>query len=113
MIWQQGRRSADVFYVDTHTHLYEAVYDEDRDAVLTRAEEAGATRMIMAAEDVATSETLVAMADRYACLYGAVGIHPGDVDEAKEEDLAALDELLGRADRSKIIAVGEIGLDYY
>ncbi|MGI6076973.1 MAG: TatD family hydrolase [Fastidiosipilaceae bacterium] len=100
-------------YVDTHTHLYDKVYDQDRQAVFERAIEAGVTRMIMAAEDVETSRSLLELTQKHNFLYGAVGIHPGDVDKAKPQHINILDEILAGADRSKIVAIGEIGLDYY
>ncbi|MFW5748742.1 MAG: TatD family hydrolase [Chloroflexota bacterium] len=96
--------------IDTHCHLNFDAYDDDRDAVIQRAVKAGVRRMIIPATDLTTSREAIALAEQYDGIYAAVGIHPNstaDFDESLIDQIAAL------ADHPKVIAIGEIGLDYY
>ncbi|MFN8375239.1 MAG: TatD family hydrolase [Anaerolineae bacterium] len=95
--------------VDTHCHINFHQYDEDREAVLTRAADAGVTRIIIPAIDVETSTQIVHMSAQYPNLYATVGVHPNDVANVDETTIAQLAELA----QSSVAAVGEIGLDYY
>ena len=98
--------------VDTHCHLDFSRFDRDRDDVIRRAEEAGVTRIVIPGIDLPTSRKAIALAERYKGVYAAVGIHPNSGKEAYrgKETLAKLREL---AEHPEVIAVGEIGLDYY
>ena len=95
---------------DTHAHLHDVAFDADRDAALTRARAAGVARLLAVGTDVESSRQAVALADAHADVYAAVGIHPHDAAQADDGALARL-AALGRA--PKVVAVGEIGLDYY
>lgn len=97
-------------FVDTHCHLTDAQFDADRDAVIARAMEAGVTRIVTLATDVASSRAAVELADHHPQVYGAVGIHPEAVRQASLDDLKIVREL---AAHPKVVAIGEIGLDYY
>ena len=96
--------------VDTHAHLDDARFDKDRDAAIARAAEAGVGFIINPGADMASSRKAVEIADSHECVYAAVGVHPHD---AKTFDAAALDELRRLAAHPKVVAIGEIGLDYY
>lgn len=96
--------------VDTHCHLDFPDYDEDRDQVVQAAREAGVVAMITIGIDLASSRRAVELAERYPEVYAAVGIHPLS---AAEVTPAALDELRRLARHPRVVAVGEIGLDYY
>jgi len=96
--------------VDTHAHLHDALFAEDRDAALVRARAAGVLRVVTIGTDVSTSREAVALAGRHPDVYAAVGIHPHDAATA---DPAALAELASLAHAPKVVAIGEIGLDYY
>jgi TatD DNase family protein len=97
-------------FFDTHCHLTDHAFDADRDAVIQRAREAGVTRMLTLATDVVSSRAAIELAERFACVYAAVGIHPESVREAETGDLRLVREL---AQHPKVIAIGEIGLDFY
>ncbi len=96
--------------IDTHAHLGFDSFDEDRELVIQRAIESGVSAIITIGTDVATSEQAVHLADKYATVFAAVGIHPTDCKEVTENDFSAIRKMAGH---EKVIAIGEIGLDYY
>ncbi len=95
---------------DTHAHLQGSEFAADRDAALARAREAGVARLLVVGADVESSRQAVALAGAHADVYAGVGIHPHDAAQADEGALAGI-AALARAE--KVVAVGEIGLDYY
>ncbi len=96
--------------IDTHCHLNFDSYDADREVVIARAAAAGVTRVINPGVDRATSEAAVALAASHAGIYAAVGIHPNDTATFTENDLRWIETL---ASGTKVVAIGEIGLDYH
>lgn len=96
--------------IDSHCHLNFNVFDEDRAGVLARAQEAGVIAFINPGTNLHDSRQIVAMAGTIPNLYAAVGFHP---NEALDFDEAALAELRRLAGHPKVVAIGEIGLDYY
>jgi TatD DNase family protein len=96
--------------VDTHAHLQFPEFAEDREAALARARAAGVGVILTVGADVPSSRAAVAFAAAHADVYAAVGIHPHDAATADAEALAAV-AALARA--PEVVAVGEIGLDYY
>jgi TatD DNase family protein len=96
--------------VDTHAHLHDPAFDADRPAVLARARAAGVAGFLTIGTDVATSEAAVALAAAEPDVYAAVGIHPHD---ARTADAGALARIAALAAGPKVVAIGEIGLDYY
>lgn len=96
--------------IDTHCHINFDSYDTDRDAVIARAEEAGVDRIINPAIDIQTSQTVLSLCERYEGLYAAVGIHPNDTANLTQADL---DRIAALAEQPRVVAIGEIGLDYY
>ncbi len=96
---------------DTHAHLHFPEFDGDLPAVLQRARAAGVRWMLTIGTSVETSRAAVALAGREPDIYAAVGIHPHDASEA---DDAAFEELQKLAESSpRVVAVGEIGLDFF
>lgn len=96
--------------IDTHCHLNFDAYDEDRDQVINRAAEAGVLRVINPGVDLASSQAGIALAAQYEGVYAAVGIHPNSTADFSPSDVDALARL---ASEAKVVAIGEIGLDYY
>jgi TatD DNase family protein len=96
--------------VDSHCHLDFESFDEDREQVLANAAEAGIKRLINPGINLETSERAVALAQQYRGVYAAVGYHPYDASEINGESLTALSQL---TEQPKVVAIGEIGLDYY
>ena len=95
---------------DTHCHLDSEVFDADRPAVIGRALEAGVTRILLPGINLGSSRRCVELAAENSPLYAAVGLHP---TEAESLPADALNQLRDLARRPKVVAVGEIGLDYY
>jgi len=95
---------------EPHLHLDFDAFDDDREAVIERALAAGVQRMITIGINRATCRRAVALAERYAPVYAAVGIHPNDATEWNDD---AERELRDLAQHPKVVAIGEIGLDYY
>jgi TatD DNase family protein len=96
--------------VDTHAHLDFDQFDADRPAVLSRAAAAGVGAIVNVGADLESSRRAVELAALHPMIYAAVGMHPHD---AVKLDGAALAELRQLARRPKVVAVGEIGLDFY
>jgi TatD DNase family protein len=96
--------------VDTHAHLHDPAFEGDRAAVLARARAAGVAGFLTIGTDVETSEAAVALAAAEADVYAAVGIHPHD---ARTADRGALERIAALARAPRVVAIGEIGLDYY
>ncbi|MCY3574681.1 MAG: TatD family hydrolase [Chloroflexi bacterium] len=96
--------------VDTHCHLNFQRFDEDRAAVLQRAYEAGVERIIIPAIDLSSCIEALQLAEAQPSLYGAVGIHP---NSSRSFDSSSIDRLREFAAQPKVLAIGEIGLDYH
>ncbi len=96
--------------IDTHAHLDDARFDGDRDAMIARAREAGVEHLVTIGCDLTTSRAAVELADRYPFVYATVGVHP---HEAKQIGDSWYDDLRRLAQHKKVVAYGEIGLDYH
>lgn len=105
--------------IDTHTHLDAEEFDEDRDLVFERAKEAGVACVFLPAIDIKTSYTVLALSQKYPhYAYPMIGLHPEEVKADSKAQLAEIKKLLeaNRAHETKgtkLIAIGEVGLDYY
>ena len=95
---------------DTHAHYDDAAFDADRDVLLASLKDNGVSSVINCGVDLTTSRTTLDLAHRYDYIYAAVGFHPEDCPDVTNADFDAMRVLY---DDPKVIAVGEIGLDYY
>jgi TatD DNase family protein len=96
--------------IDSHCHLDFDVYEGQRDDVVSAALEAGVQTIINIGVDVPSSVRSVELAEQYECLYATVGVHPHD---ARTLNNAALEKLRAMVTHPRVVAIGEIGLDYY
>ena len=96
--------------IDSHAHLEMGGFDGDREAVLARAAAAGVTAIITVGTTVPDCEKAVAIARLYPQVYAAIGIHPHD---AKDIDAGTYGALRALAQQEKVVATGEIGLDFF
>lgn len=92
---------------DTHAHLGDEAFAEDRDEVMRRASQAGVRRVLAVGSDLQSSRAALACASRYEDVYAAVGVHPHEAGRFRDE-AAEVEALL---DEPKVVAVGEIGID--
>src|SRR5688500_10760770 len=95
---------------DTRAHLHLPDFDAGRDAVLARAREAGVRRMLTIGTDVPTSQAAIAIAAREPDVWASVGVHPHDAADADETVLAEIERQAGQP---RVVAIGEIGLDFF
>jgi TatD DNase family protein len=99
--------------IDSHAHLDMPHFDADRDAVIARARQAGVAAILTLGVDGASSQRAVALAQQYEGVFAAVGIHPHEAQQATPEDYKALMRLAREREANRIVAWGEIGLDYH
>jgi len=96
--------------IDTHTHLDDARYNDDREAMIARAREAGVEAFVTIGCDLATSQAAVALASQHHFVYASIGVHPHEVKHISE---SWYDEFRRLVKNKKVVAYGEIGLDYH
>lgn len=97
-------------YVDSHAHVQARQFAGDREAVIARAAAAGVTEIVCASDDESASRDAVALAERHAGVWATVGVHPHEANSADDGTLARIAEV---AASPMVVAIGEIGLDYY
>ena len=97
-------------FIDTHAHLFYPNFNEDVDEVINRAKDAGVHCIIVPATDIESSHKVIKLVEKYDFIYGAVGIHPHDTTNWQN---SIIDEISELANHEKIVAIGEIGLDYF
>jgi len=95
---------------DTHAHLHVPEFDADRAEMMARARQAGVTRMLTIGTEVPTSRAAVALAESEPDVWASVGVHPHDAAEADADVLTEIERLAGGP---RVVAVGEIGLDFF
>lgn len=95
---------------DTHAHLYAGQFDKDREAMIERAFEAGVSRIVVVGIDEDTIPLAIDLAEKYESIYATVGWHP---KEAIHYRAHHLDYLRKMSEHEKVVALGEMGLDYY
>ena len=96
--------------IDSHSHIYTPRFDADRDAVIQRAIEAGNQQLLQVGCNLPESEAVVALCEKVRGIYASVGVHPHDADTLTPSVLESLAQL---TTHPKVVAWGEIGLDFY
>jgi len=96
--------------IETHAHLDHPKFSEDLPAVIQRAHDAGVTRIISIGTGLESSRRVLELTERFPSVFAAVGVHPTDIVEEKEFFINELYEL---AKHPKVVAIGEIGIDYF
>lgn len=96
-------------FIDTHCHIYREYYD-DLDMIVDKIKKANIKKIINNGCDIQSNKEVLSSVLKYDIMYGAIGIHPENVDKYTEEDLNFIVEHIKD---KKIVAIGEIGLDYY
>jgi len=96
--------------VDSHCHLQDRKFKGEVEEVIRRAREAGVTAMVCVGFDMESSRRAIDIANSHEDIYAAIGVHPHDAKTLRPQDIDGLGAL---ADCAKVVAIGEIGLDYY
>lgn len=95
---------------DSHAHYDDEAFGEDRDNLLNRMKENGITHIVNVGASMESTKSSIALAEKYDFIYAAAGVHPSDTEELTEEKYRELCRLI---ENKRVVAVGEIGLDYY
>ena len=98
------------YIFDTHAHYDDEAFDADREEVLTGLKEQGIGTVVNVGASIASTKTTLALAEAHPFMYAAVGVHPNETAELTDADMKWLESL---AENPKVVAIGEIGLDYY
>lgn len=98
---------------ETHTHFDDKAFDEDRDEAIKAAIDAGVGKIVNVGASMDSSRTSVELALKYPEIYAAVGVHPEDCASLTEQDIQILKNYAIDRNSNKVVAIGEIGLDYY
>ncbi|NLK44977.1 MAG: TatD family hydrolase [Tissierellia bacterium] len=96
--------------IDSHAHLDDSRFDRDRDYIIKNLGKNGIVLVINIGADLKSSIASVSLAEKYPNIYGTVGVHP---HSAKDMDESTIEILRSLAKRDKVVAIGEIGLDFY
>lgn len=103
------KKSSEIF--DTHAHLCDAAFDDEREAIIADLGAHGVGAFTEIGFDLPSSRAALALAERYPQVYAAVGFHPDHSDHLRDEDVETLRQMV--ENDQKIVAIGEIGLDYH
>ena len=96
--------------LDSHAHYNDEKFDDDRDTIIKEAYNSGITTIINAGYSLESSKKAIEIANQYEFMYATVGVSPNDIEDLKGNYIEDIEEL---AKSHKVVAIGEIGLDYY
>lgn len=103
-------------FFDTHSHYNDEKFDEDREEIIKSTYESGVTRFVCAGYNIESSKKAIEMSQKYEFIYSICGISPNDIPQSEQElwkDIAEITKIVKENKTNKIVAIGEIGLDYY
>ena len=103
-------------FFDTHSHYNDEKFDEDREEIIKSTYESGVTRFVCAGYNIESSQKAIEMSQKYEFIYSICGISPNDIPQSEQElwtDIAEITKIVKENKTNKIVAIGEIGLDYY
>lgn len=98
---------------DSHAHYNDEKFSDNKEQILKEIYESGVTKLVCVGYDVETSKQAIEIANSHNFVYATVGIHPSDIPEAEEQLENELNEIENMAKNEKVVAIGEIGLDYH
>ena len=100
-------------FFDSHSHYNDEKFDEDREQILEEIYKAGVTKVIVAGYDINSSKKAVDLSKKYKYIYAICGISPNDIAETENEIEQQIEQIQKIAQSTKVVGIGEIGLDYY
>lgn len=100
-------------FFDSHAHYDDEKFNEDREEIIRAIKESGVTKFVSAGYDLKSTKTAIKLSNTYDYIYATAGISPNDVPETLEQLWKILENIEELAKNKKVVAIGEIGLDYY
>ena len=103
-------------FFDSHSHYNDEKFDEDREKIIKETYEDGITKFVCAGYDIESSKKSIEICNKYPFIYSICGVSPNDVPESLEEVesyVKQIEEIIKEDKNNKVLAVGEIGLDYH
>ena len=101
-------------FFDSHSHYNDEKFDEDREQIIEETYKSGVTKFICAGYNVQSSKKAIEISQKHEFIYSICGISPNDIPQSEEELWKTIDEISKIVQQNKkIVAIGEIGLDYY
>ena len=103
-------------FFDTHSHYNDEKFDEDREQIIKDTYESGVTKFVCAGYNIESSKTAIELSKKYEFIYSICGISPNDVPQSEQElwkNIAEISKIVKENETNKLVAIGEIGLDYY
>lgn len=103
-------------FFDSHSHYNDEKFDEDREKIIEETYNSGITKFVCAGYDIESSKKAIELSKKYEFIYSICGISPNDIPQSSEELWKSIDEIsqiVSQNSNKKIVAIGEIGLDYY
>ena len=103
-------------FFDTHSHYNDEKFDEDREQIIKDTYESGVTKFVCAGYNIESSKKAIELSKKYEFIYSICGISPNDIPQSEQElwkDIAEISKIVQENMTNKLVAIGEIGLDYY
>lgn len=103
-------------FFDSHSHYNDEKFDEDREQIIKETYEADVTKFVCAGYNIQSSLFSLNMSEKYECIYSICGISPNDIPQSEQQlwkDINEITEIVKKNNSKKLVAIGEIGLDYY
>lgn len=103
-------------FFDTHSHYNDEKFDEDREQIIKDTYESGVTKFVCAGYNIESSKRAIELSKKYEFIYSICGISPNDIPQSEQElwkDISKISKIVQENMTNKLVAIGEIGLDYY
>lgn len=103
-------------FFDTHAHYNDEKFDEDREQIIQETYKSGISKFVVAGYNIESSKKAIELSNKYEFMYSICGISPNDVPQSEEElwkDIEEISKIIKQNNNKKLVAIGEIGLDYY
>ena len=113
---KKRKRGEEMELFDTHSHYNDEKFNEDREQIIKDTYESGITKFVCAGYNIDSSKKAIEMSRKYEFIYSICGISPNDIPQSEQElwkDIVEISEIVKQNKTNKLVAIGEIGLDYY
>lgn len=103
-------------FFDTHAHYNDEKFDEDREQIIQETYKSGISKFIVAGYNIESSKKAIELSNKYEFMYSICGISPNDIPQSEEKlwkDIEEISKIIKQNNNKKLVAIGEIGLDYY